>query len=286
MHLIIIEGNISSGKTTLAKQLETELGYSVFLEPTITNPYLVKYYAEPRKYGLKMQLWLLRQRFRAYLAALSHIAETGQGVILDRSIYSDWVFAEKNRRDGNISEEGFAYYSSLRSQMLAALPLPSLALYLDVPASLCHSRVHNLRKRECESTIPLEYLEGLAVCYERCNEELSKVGVPLVDLDWSEFGESTTVGAQVKSVVAAGRETGARGIVTDEVKQLLDDSERLHSLSLLPHDVYSTWYDEEIDEGLHSNLPYAEFEAEEKARGQKEIAGPSMTREHVAVAAV
>ena len=141
-----------------------------------------------------MQLWLLRQRFRAYLAALKHIAETGQGVILDRSIYSDWVFAEKNRRDGNISEEGFAYYASLRSQMLSSLPLPSLALYLNVSPSLCHSRVHNLRKRECESTIPLAYLEGLSAAYERCNEELSTVGVPLVSLDWSSFGDVATVG--------------------------------------------------------------------------------------------
>jgi deoxyadenosine/deoxycytidine kinase len=34
--------------------------------------------------------------------------------VLDRSIFSDWVFAEKNRLDGNIDADGFFYYTKLR----------------------------------------------------------------------------------------------------------------------------------------------------------------------------
>jgi hypothetical protein len=43
--LIILEGNISAGKTSLARDLGRLLDYHVFLEPTVTNPYLERFYA-------------------------------------------------------------------------------------------------------------------------------------------------------------------------------------------------------------------------------------------------
>jgi deoxyadenosine/deoxycytidine kinase len=43
--VIILEGNISAGKTSLARDLGNMLDYHVFFEPTITNPYLEKFYA-------------------------------------------------------------------------------------------------------------------------------------------------------------------------------------------------------------------------------------------------
>ena len=77
-HIVIVEGNIGVGKTTLTCQLGTKLNYRVFLEPTSGNPYLAKFYEEPKKYALKMQLWLFRQRCRMYLKAVRHWMETGE----------------------------------------------------------------------------------------------------------------------------------------------------------------------------------------------------------------
>ena len=44
--LIIVEGNIAAGKSTLCKDLATILNYGLFIEPTDSNPYLEKYYKE------------------------------------------------------------------------------------------------------------------------------------------------------------------------------------------------------------------------------------------------
>ena len=82
--LIIIEGNIGVGKTTLSQKLSTLLNYKLFLEPTSKNPYLEKFYAEPKKYALKLQLWIFQQRLHIYIQAVKHIFDTGQGVLLDR----------------------------------------------------------------------------------------------------------------------------------------------------------------------------------------------------------
>jgi deoxyadenosine/deoxycytidine kinase len=71
----------------------------------------------------------------------------GRGVILDRSVFSDWVFAEKNKIDKNITEEGFREYLEKRDMLLAHLPIPQITVYLDVSPSECYRRVHHLRGR-------------------------------------------------------------------------------------------------------------------------------------------
>lgn len=190
MSLIIVEGNISAGKSTLTRDLASSLGYRVFLEPTSTNPYLADFYREPKKFALKMQVYLLRRRFHTYIEALKHVLETGQGAVLDRSIFSDWVFAEKNRLDGNIDVDGFFYYTSLRDQMLRDLPFPHVTLYLDVAAEECHKRIHGLRKRaaEVDSGIPLAYLQGLDGCYRSFLANMKAHGSEVISVPWAAFG--------------------------------------------------------------------------------------------------
>lgn len=75
--VVILEGNIGVGKTTLACTLGRELNYRVMLEPTAKNPYLAKFYKDPKNYALKLQLWIFRQRFMMYVEALKHLIETG-----------------------------------------------------------------------------------------------------------------------------------------------------------------------------------------------------------------
>jgi thymidylate kinase len=175
-----------------------------------------------QQYALKMQLYLLRRRYKVYLTAISHIVATGEGAVLDRSIFSDWVFAEKNRLDGNISSEGFWYYTQLREKMLQRLPFPHTTVYLDVDPQECFTRIHGLRKRyvtfsflgvvfaashalgwfsrsaaEVDSGIPLEYLQGLDRCYQQFLEEMNSKGSNVLKVDWSKFGDLSTIKDQV-----------------------------------------------------------------------------------------
>ncbi|KAJ6234889.1 NADH dehydrogenase [ubiquinone] 1 alpha subcomplex subunit 10 [Anaeramoeba flamelloides] len=198
MSFIIIEGNISAGKTTLCRELGRLLDYEVFYEPTAKNPYLELYYADPKKWGLPMQLYLLRQRFMTYLHCLERL-ESGKikGVILDRSIYSDWVFAKKNFNDKNIDEEGYKLYSSIRKEMLNIVPYPQICLYLSVKPKICYDRIHKLRGRKCESSIPLEYLSGLNECYESLNTELQESKTHVARINWNNFGYASEVLNQI-----------------------------------------------------------------------------------------
>jgi thymidylate kinase len=153
----------------------------------------------------------------------------GKTAILDRSVYSDWVFAEKNRLDGNISEEGFAYYEALRAQLLAELPLPHFTLYLDVSPEECYRRVHTLRKRDCESGIPLEYLSGLHHCYGTLVDSMRKQGSCTVRVQWEKFGSS----ADVAAALLAHTATHTRAETMQPFANTLD-VERLRHPALKP----------------------------------------------------
>ncbi|KAM9953065.1 hypothetical protein ACTFIR_008123 [Dictyostelium discoideum] len=190
--IIILEGNISAGKTYLSSKLGDLLGYKVFLEPTATNPYLSLFYKEPSKYALIMQKWLLNQRYNTFLNALQYSLENEQGVILDRSVYSDWVFAENCRSEGLISAEGFIEYNSIRDRFLSNIPIPNITLFLDVDPKQCLQRIQN-RKRDCEQSIPLSYLSGLDNCYKKFLIEMKSKGSNVIVLDWNNFGDINLV---------------------------------------------------------------------------------------------
>ncbi|EGG17957.1 deoxyguanosine kinase [Cavenderia fasciculata] len=227
-NIIILEGNISAGKTYLCNKLGELLNYKVFLEPTTTNPFLEQFYKEPSKYALEMQLWLLNQRYHTYKAALTYCSnnignnnntsnnnididnididnieidnidkqeqsnqKASAGVILDRSVFSDWVFAENCRREGLISSEGFSKYSDKRKQLISTIEIPHTTIYLSVEPSECQRRIQSLRKRECEQSIPLSYLEGLDSCYQVFLDEMKQRGSKVLVVDWNRFGDAS-----------------------------------------------------------------------------------------------
>eukprot|EP00708_Paratrimastix_pyriformis_P004058 GAFH01002879.1.p1 GENE.GAFH01002879.1~~GAFH01002879.1.p1 ORF type:complete len:241 (-),score=44.72 GAFH01002879.1:244-966(-) len=191
--IIVIEGNIAAGKTTLAQKLAHALDYDVYIEPTTENPYLKRYYENPKQYGEIMQMWFLHQRYHTYINAVEQYLERGRGVILDRSIFSDFVFAKKNHLDGNISAEGFRKYLQLREDMLRVLPIPHVLLFLDVSPETCLHRILNVRQRECEAGIPLDYLTGLDQCYQEFLVQMRQYGTQVVKLTWSNFGDEGSV---------------------------------------------------------------------------------------------
>ena len=154
--IVIVEGNIAAGKSTIVQYLQKKGGYRVFLEPTVTNPYLVDFYANPSAFAMPLQLWLLRMRFITYLSAVRYLCEAelagrqDEVVLMDRSIFSDAVFAEQVWRDKFMTDGQYRYYQDLRRSMMDALPVPHMCLHVDVDAKVCHGRVASrARVRAC-----------------------------------------------------------------------------------------------------------------------------------------
>lgn len=128
--LIVVEGPIAAGKTAFMKMLADEFDMVYMEQPTMDEIYITRsgfdlrtfddqlpesvrtfdhknFLACPtdRKSGC-FQAIMLQLRFSQYIDALAHILNTGQGVILERSPYSDYVFIEAMLSEGYIEKCG------------------------------------------------------------------------------------------------------------------------------------------------------------------------------------
>ena len=87
---IVISGLIGVGKSTFAQQLSQLLDYRPIYEPVEDNPYLAKFYEDPKTWAYPMQEYLKHRRFAAYQFAFWGL-RCGEfpGVVMDRSIHEE-----------------------------------------------------------------------------------------------------------------------------------------------------------------------------------------------------
>ena len=155
--MIIIEGQIGAGKTTMGEILERRFDIPLYRE--LGNPdtlhLLDRFYADKSRWAFTMQIHFLNERFRM----IKDIHSAGGG-LLDRSIFGDRIFAELLHDDGDMSAEEFRSYCTLLDNMLEHADPPALMIYLDCSVDAAMERI-SIRNRGLESGIPREYLEKL-----------------------------------------------------------------------------------------------------------------------------
>ena len=185
--LIVIEGNMAIGKSTMAKNLGELLNYHVLDEPVDSNPYLEKFYIEPKRYAFEMQLWIMMRRYQMHRDAYLHIAETGQPVLMDRSIYGDAIFAKVNYQEQNIGENSYETYLQIKKTLISTIRVPDVVIYLDSSVDKIYERLRK-RSRSCEILIPRSYVEKLQKVYKQWLESLYMEPQSLVQVfDHSDF---------------------------------------------------------------------------------------------------
>ena len=160
--VIVIEGNIGSGKTTLGKVLEKKFNLKLYRE--LVNPntlnMLNDFYNDKKRYAFLLQIHFLNERFKMIKDIFKN-----KGGILDRSIYGDKVFASVLKDDENMSENEFRVYSDLLENMLEHVKKPRLLIFLDANVNTCLDRIKK-RDRLGEELIQAEYLLKLENKYK------------------------------------------------------------------------------------------------------------------------
>ena len=163
--VIWVEGIIGSGKSTITKSLAERFNLRAYYEPVETNPYLEKFYDDPKRYAFAMQIYMLGHRYAIQQsAAYESLMTQYGGAIIDRGLPGDRVFAKLLTQDGLISQLDWGTYQQLYAIMSKSLTPPSLILYLDVEPKVALHRIRQ-RARNAESTITLEYLQKLQCGY-------------------------------------------------------------------------------------------------------------------------
>ncbi len=160
-HLILVAGNIGSGKTSLTERIGSRLGWRTAYESVADNPYLPDFYANMAAWSFHLQVFFLGHRAEQHL----EMADDPRSAIIDRSIYEDaYIFARALHDMGNITERDYHTYQKTFEMIVRNLPKPALLVYLNAPVYVLMDRIRR-RGRGMESGISSDYLERLDLYY-------------------------------------------------------------------------------------------------------------------------
>jgi deoxyadenosine/deoxycytidine kinase len=157
---IVIEGPIGVGKTSLARKLAVSLGAETVLEQAAENPFLERFYRNPRVGALPAQLYFLFQRAQQ-LAALKQHDLFAPVRVADYLLAKDRLFARIT-----LDEDEFRLYEQVHEKLAIEAPKPDLVVYLQAPANVLLDRIAR-RGIAYENLIEAAYLERLNDAYAR-----------------------------------------------------------------------------------------------------------------------
>ena len=155
---ITVEGPIGVGKTSLTKRLAESFNYEILLEKSEENPFLDRFYENPRQYALSTQLFFLFQRAR-------QIQELRQDDLFEPVRVSDFLM-EKDKlfAELNLDNDEFELYLNVYQHLTINTPKPDLVIYLQAPTEVLLERIQK-RGLMSEQLIEKSYLENLNTAY-------------------------------------------------------------------------------------------------------------------------
>lgn len=191
MH-IAVAGNIGSGKTTLTALLSKHYGWEPKYEDVDTNPYLTDFYNEMPRWSFNLQIYFLNKR----LSGIVEIQKAKHLVIQDRTIYEDaCIFAANLHAMGLMTTRDYTNYRTLFDLMISLVPPPDLLIYLRASVPTLVKQIQK-RGREFESSIRIDYLQGLNERYEQWFDSYppgNKIVLNVDDLKFEEKPEDLSI---------------------------------------------------------------------------------------------
>ncbi|XP_045723566.1 NADH dehydrogenase [ubiquinone] 1 alpha subcomplex subunit 10, mitochondrial isoform X2 [Mirounga angustirostris] len=185
--VITVDGNICSGKGKLAKEIAEKLGLKHFPEAGVHyadsttgdgraldielsgSCSVEKFYDDPKSNdgnSYRLQSWLYASRLLQYADALEHLLSTGQGVVLERSIFSDFVFLEAMYNQGFIRKQCVDHYNEVKKVTIREYLPPHVVIYIDTPVPEIQSRIQK-KGNPHEMKISSAYLQDIENSYKK-----------------------------------------------------------------------------------------------------------------------
>jgi len=158
-HYITIEGNIGAGKTTLAHLLAKHFNARLILEQFADNPFLTKFYENPRQFGFPLELFFMAERYKQ-LKELVHTKDMFQSITVSDYLFTKCLLFAKV----NLPEEEFHLYQKLFEIIYQQLVQPDIIIYLHSPVSRLQANIKK-RNRIYEQSIKDQYLFNIQEAY-------------------------------------------------------------------------------------------------------------------------
>jgi deoxyadenosine/deoxycytidine kinase len=176
--LVVVEGLIGVGKTSLARKLAAAVGAETVFEQPMDNPFLERFYKNPKSAAFPAQLYFLFQRARQ-LAELRQHDMFAPLRIADYMLDKDRLFARVV-----LDEEEYKLYDQVYARLALDAPQPDLVVFLQAPVEVLLQRIDK-RGIPYEKYIDAAYLERLGEAYTRFFHQYS--ASPLLIVNTAEI---------------------------------------------------------------------------------------------------
>lgn len=172
---IVVEGPIGVGKTSLARRLAETLEAQLVLEQDAQNPFLERFYKNPKSGALPAQLFFLFQRAQQ-LGSLQQ-----QDLFAPRRV-ADYLF-EKDRLFAGLTLDAaeMDLYEQVAGRLAVDPPKPDLVVYLQAPVETLLSRISKRGIAYETSGIDAAYLARLNDAYAKFFHEYDRAPLLIVN---------------------------------------------------------------------------------------------------------
>ena len=172
---IVVEGPIGVGKTSLARRLARSFGSELVLEQADENPFLERFYRNPRSAALQTQLFFLFQRTR-------QLEDIRQHDLFETVRVADYLF-EKDRLFAGLTLDSaeMQLYEQVASRLAVDPPRPDLVVYLQAPVETLLMRIARRGIAYETSGIDAAYMARLNDAYARFFHEYDRAPLLIVN---------------------------------------------------------------------------------------------------------
>ncbi len=158
-HFISVEGNIGAGKTTLSHLLAKHYSARLVLEEFADNPFLPKFYDNPKQFAFPLELFFMAERFKQQKDLIMQ-QDLFQSVTISDYLFTKCLLFAKV----TLPVDEFRLYQRLFDILFQQLIQPDILIYLHAPVSKLQQNIKK-RNRPYEQMIPDDYLFSIQETY-------------------------------------------------------------------------------------------------------------------------
>lgn len=210
---IAIEGNIGSGKTTLATMLSTDYKFRLILESFADNPFLPKFYEDPEKHAFALELFFMAERYHQ----LKNLHEQD---LFQPQMISDYFFMKsKLFAKNNLKYDEMQLFNRLFDIMFSSLTKPELVIYLYADVVRLQKNIKK-RGRDFEQKISNDYLQDLQGTYLDFLKKQNDFPVLILDISQVDFVAEPTIYASIKKMLNLSYQNRVYHKVLSSIKEV------------------------------------------------------------------
>lgn len=180
-NFIAIEGNIGSGKTSLARKIGDDFNAKLVLERFADNAFLPKFYKDKDRYAFTLEMSFLADRYHQLSDGIAQFDLFKNFIVSDYFIFKSLIFAQVT-----LPREEYNLYRKMFDILYKEISKPDIYVYLYQNTERLLENIKN-RGREFEQNIQPAYLDKIHQAYLnfiKTREHLNTLIIDVSELDF------------------------------------------------------------------------------------------------------